>query len=216
MARPKARFVGDPVIDVRGRRYRLATIVAQHKSFKQLMRLSDDHQALIEELHAAVWMARRIVVAGSHDMLRQDVQAELEALTRLSVADPAQPEFKNMSHDVWWPLVSSNSRLTGQDRAPETASEWQEALSHLRLDDLPSKRRPNEYLRDASIELTSRVVAAMEGHGIPVSAYADNAGCSTAVTLLLRLGELAGIFRPATYWRDSISEIWRGEDTPTV
>lgn len=216
MARPKARFAGDPVIDVRGRRYTLANIVAQHNSFKQQMRLSDDDKALIKELHSAVWMARRMVVAGSHDMLRQDVQAELEALTRLSVTDPAQPELKNMSHDVWWPLVSSNSRLTGQDRAPETASEWQEALSHLRLDALPSKRRPNEYLRDASIELTSRVVATMEEHRIPVSAYADNAGCSIAVNLLLRLGELAGIFRPATYWRDSISEIWRGEDTPTV
>lgn len=216
MARPKARFAGDPAFEVRGRRYSLATIVAQHNSFKQQMRLSDDDQALIKELHAAVWMARRIAVAGSHDMLRQDVQAELETLTRLSVTDTAQTEFKNLSHDVWWPLVSSHSRLTGQERAPESASEWQEALSHLRLDALPSKRRPGEYLRDASLELTSRVVAAMEGYGIPVSAYADNAGRSTAVTLLLRLGELAGIFRPATYWRDLISEIWRGEDTPTV
>lgn len=226
--RPKARFHGErqPPIAASESRTRDAAdaFVSKHTDFPE-----DDFAGLIEEIMAAAWLARQMVMMAVDDSSVQDAREELALLMQWvekKDINRLRENWPKVSPDVWNALRchvvldpferGEFTDLAGLRGAIVAALGKYAAVEYSVNGSkvLVRARRHHEVQHAAAIELARRIEAALLPHAaalrISLGAYADNGSQSAIVALLHDVGESIGLVLAMTGWRDILSEARRG------
>lgn len=221
MPRGKAQFSGQKAVNVSDS---IDTNVDKvlRKELERVWRTNIDaaeYDDLLQDIKAAAWLAKRMLVESGHQNTVQDLKAELSKILRWIDRNDFDKLFSNLtsiSTDVWWAI-----RVQGFDPAGATndIQGFKEAVALASTSEIPSRMRPNEYQHAAALELARRVLECLRGRSmeleITLTTYADNTNESHLVRLLKQLGDVIGLVRETTGWRDIVSRAKNGEDRPT-